>query len=244
MRKKVLLSSGGMDSFLLAHELELEGALHLFVNVGQEYGRKEWAAAQFAADCAGAEIKTIQVSDMAQFEHKQTGIIPFRNAELILCAAQFGEDIYLGVIADEVNSDKSPEFLAAMKTVLDISHRAQYWTEGREFQLKTPFRGYTKTELVKRYVAAGYPLPNLFKTVSCYDGGDVHCGRCSSCFKRWVALTVGLGQDAADPATPVHPWARHPGMWQTRTYWMQKLATYAPRRRREVMVALDIAGIP
>lgn len=244
MRKKVLLSSGGMDSMLLAHELELKGAIHLFVNVGQKYGRKEYDAARHVADTAGAQFETMQASDMCRFEHSATGIIPFRNAELILCAAQYGEDIYLGVIADEVNSDKSPEFLAAMKQVLDISHRAQYWTEGREFQLKTPFRGYTKTELVKRYIANGGSLTDLFQTVSCYDGGDKHCGRCSSCFKRWVALTVALGQDAADPVAPVHAWARHPATWQTRAYWLQKLATYAPRRRREVMVALDIVGVP
>lgn len=237
MRKKILLSSGGMDSFLLAHEPELAGADHLFVNVGQEYGLKERRAAKFIADEVGATLHDMQASDMARFEHKPTGIIPFRNAELILCAAQYGEDIYLGVIADEVNSDKSPEFLDAMTRVLDISHRGQYWTEGRTFRLLTPFRDTTKTELVRRYLARGGDLQRLLKSVSCYDGGLQHCGRCSSCFKRWVALTVATGKDAAE----FQEWQTHPGKVHLRSYWERKLLGYPARRVHDVFTALDIA---
>lgn len=237
--KKALLSSGGMDSMLLAHEPELAGAVHVFVNVGQQYGFKEYNAAKFVAESCGAPFETMQASDMARFEHKETGIIPFRNAELILCAAQFADTIYLGVIADEVNSDKSEQFCDAMEAVLCISHRRQYWTEGRGFAIETPFREVTKTELVRRYIAAGKPLDMLLKTVSCYDAGDQHCGRCSSCFKRWVALTVATGVDAA----ALQPWAHHPAEWKTRAEWEAKLEGYASRRRDDVFAALDIAGV-
>lgn len=239
MRKKVLLSSGGMDSFLLAHEPELEGADHVFVHVGQRYWLKERHAAEYIAETVGAKLHNMQTLDMAAFEHRETGIIPFRNAELILCAAQHGDDIYLGVIADEVNSDKSVEFLMAMRSVLNISHRGQYWTKGRTFELLTPFRNTTKTELVERYLQRGGNLDHLLKSVSCYDGNAMHCGRCSSCFKRWVALTVATGQDAAG----LQPWAHHPAHWHTRAHWEAKLEGYAERRRGDVFKALDIAGV-
>lgn len=235
--RKVLLSSGGMDSFLLAHEPELAGAAHLFVNVGQRYGLKERAAAQYVAQCVGAEYHDMQASDMCRFEHAETGIIPFRNAELILCAAQYGEQIYLGIIADEVNSDKSPEFLDAMVQVLNISHRGQYWTEGRTFTLCAPFREVTKTDLVKRYLARGGALPHLLRSVSCYSERAMHCGACSSCFKRWVALTNATNTDAVE----LEPYWEHPAKWKPRQYWEDKLASYPASRRDETMSALRIA---
>lgn len=235
--RKALLSSGGMDSFLLAHEPELDGAVHVFVDVGQAYLDKELDAARYVADTTLSELIVVRAANLCAHEHKPTGIIPFRNAELILCAAQYAEAIYLGIIADEVNSDKSPEFLAAMTDVLNISHRGQYWTEGRTFELRTPFREYTKTQLVQRYLGRGGSMGHLLRSVSCYDGGEYHCGRCSSCFKRWVALTNALGYDAED----VQRFEEHPGMHRGRKYWAEKLASYPPNRLAEVMRAYDIA---
>lgn len=231
---KVLLSSGGMDSFLLAHEPELRGAKHVFVDVGQRYIEKEREAAEYVARSAGAAFVPVLTNNLCAFEHEPTGIVPFRNAELILCAAQHGTEIYLGVIADEVNSDKSPEFLAAMKLVLDISHRGQYWTEGKTYNLLTPFRDLSKTQLVERYLNNGGILRHLLRSVSCYDGGATHCGRCSSCFKRWVALTAATGTDYGDH------FAEHPGMHRGEAYWADKLKGYPERRVAEVRRAYDV----
>lgn len=236
MNTKVLLSSGGMDSFLLAHTPELKGAVHVFVNVGQKYYKKEYPAAMFVAESCGATLHYVRASNFAQYEHS-SGIIPLRNAELILNAAQFGNHIYLGVIADEVNSDKSPEFLAAMKQVLDISNRAQYWTEGTEYELLTPYRNTTKSQLVEQYLANGGDLQTLLKSVSCYSATDEHCGQCSSCFKRWVALTNATGNP------DVQRFIVHPKHMMTREQWADKLRGYPVDRVREVMTALDIAGV-
>lgn len=234
---KVLLSSGGMDSFLLAHEPELAGAVHVFVDIGQAYASKEAEAARYVANSVQATLHHVVAANLCTFEHKPTGIIPFRNAELILCAAQYGDDVYLGVIADEVNSDKSEEFLFAMTRVLDISHRGQYWTEGRKFQLLTPFRNVTKTQMVTRYLSLGGSLKHLLHSVSCYSGSATHCGRCSSCFKRWVALTGATGTDFGAEFN------EHPATWRPREHWVDKLRGYPLSRQRETLDALDIAGV-
>lgn len=235
--RKALLSSGGMDSFLLAHRPELEGAVHVFVDVGQAYGQKELDAALYVADSVGSPLIIVRAANLFEHEHKPTGIIPFRNAELILCAAQHAEAIYLGVIADEVNSDKSEEFLHAMEQVLNISHRGQYWTEGRRFELRTPFREYTKSRLVADYLGTGGTLPHLLRSVSCYDGGSMHCGRCSSCFKRWVALTNATGQDGAK----LEPYGKHPAEHRGLAYWRDKLRDYPASRLQEVESAYATA---
>lgn len=233
---KVLLSSGGMDSFLLAHEPELKGAVHVFVNIGQKYLAKERTSAKLVANSCGAEFIEVITNQIAKYEH-ESGIIPLRNAEMLLCAAQHGEQIYFGVIADEINSDKSPEFVAAIQETMNISHKAQYWTEGKQFQILTPFREFTKTQLVQRYHDNGGSLPKLLTSVSCYDAGSHHCGRCASCFKRWVALTNvsryngwrewGFYQDPMD--------------WKSQDEWAEKLPAYSQSRQQEVSSAFAIA---
>lgn len=232
--QKVLLSSGGMDSWLLAHEPELQGAVHVFVNIGQKYVDKERSASANLAAQLDAIWETVDGPDLAKYEHS-TGIIPFRNAQMIMLAALYGEAIYFGVIADEINSDKSVEFVAAMESVLNISHRKQYWTEGKQFEIRTPFRNFTKTQLVQRYHDNGGSLPKLLTSVSCYDAGKAHCGRCASCFKRWVALTNVARADHWQEWGFVNP----PYTWKTMEEWCKKMQDYSPERKAEVNSALS-----
>lgn len=234
--QKVLLSSGGMDSWLLAHEPELKDAIHLYVNIGQKYQGKEYNAAGALAESVGATFEYVDGPDLGQYEHS-TGIIPFRNAQMILLAGLYGEEIYFGVIADEINSDKSPEFVAAIQETMNISHRAQYWTHGKNYKVKTPFRQYTKSDLVRRYLNNGGTLDKLLTSVSCYDAGTHHCGRCASCFKRWVALVN---------ATNHNDWLiwdfyANPYDWKSQVEWHEKMADYSEQRAGELISAFAIA---
>ena len=234
--QKVLLSSGGMDSWLLAHEPELQGAVHVFVNIGQKYLAKERTSAKLVANSCGAEFIEVITNQIAKYEH-ESGIIPLRNAEMLLCAAQHGEQIYFGVIADEINSDKSPEFVEAIQATMNISHRAQYWTHGKNYEILTPFRHFTKSDLVRRYLFTGGSLDKLLLSVSCYDAGSHHCGRCASCFKRWVALVNATGYDG---------WlgwgfVQHPYTWKSQSEWHDKMTAYSEQRANELLSAFTIA---
>lgn len=234
--QKVLLSSGGMDSWLLAHEPELKDTVHVFVDIGQKYARKECTAAEALARELGADFKLEHGPKLAMHEH-ETGIIPFRNAQMILLGALHGEAIYFGVIADEINSDKSSEFCKAMEQTLNISHRPQYWTEGRQFEIRTPFRNTTKSDLVKRFLTNGGSLDKLLTSVSCYDAGSHHCGRCASCFKRWVALTNALGHNGWNK------WGfqLNPYNWKHPHEWHAKMEAYTEQRAGEMISAFAIA---
>lgn len=235
--QKVLLSSGGMDSWLLAHEPELADAVHVFVNIGQKYVDKERSASANLAIQLDASWETVDGPDIAQYEHS-TGIIPFRNAQMILLAGLYGEQIYFGVIADEINSDKSPEFVKAIQETMNISHRAQYWTHGKNYQILTPFREYTKSELVRRFLANGGSFDKLLTSVSCYDAGEHHCGRCASCFKRWVALVNATNTDKWKEWGFVN----HPYVWKTRAEWYTKMRDYSEERANEIYGAFITAG--
>lgn len=225
-----------MDSWLLAHEPELENAVHVFVDIGQKYAEKEREAARVLAKDLGAVFEIVDGPDLGQYEHS-TGIIPFRNAQMLLLAGLYGEQIYFGVIADEINSDKSPEFVAAIQETMNISHRAQYWTHGKNYQILTPFRQYTKSELVRRFLVNGGSLDKLLTSVSCYDAGAKHCGRCASCFKRWVALVNAFGFNH----WKLWGFVQDPYTWKPQLEWRAKMEDYSEQRASELQTAFNIA---
>jgi len=188
MINAVILASGGLDSFLCWYIFR-QDALNVFVNIGQKYAKKEGQALRnLMRKIPEFDVVEHAGSLIGPLEDEKSGIIPNRNAELILSAAVYGERIYFGVIKDEINSDKSLEFIKAMEDVLDISNRKQYWTEGKTFKILTPTKEYNKTELIKIYLDKGGLVEHLELTVSCYSDTEHHCGDCPSCFKRWIAF--------------------------------------------------------
>lgn len=232
-KKTGVLYSGGMDSFL-AWKLHAPNAALVFVDIGQKYIAKEYAAVNATSgNTRVVVVKTMQTGK----EEMPSGIILHRNAMLVTAAAFYYNDIIMGVVADEINSDKSPEFMTAMETVLNISHRGQYWNngEGVEYSVRSPIRDYTKSELVAEYLMQGHNEDTLLKTVSCYAADDGQCGQCPSCFKRWVALTNnGMRQ----------PFQKDPLQWAVEQGIVKKTrdGTYAPRRANEILTAMRRAG--
>ena len=203
--QRVVLASGGMDSYL-TWALFAQEAPNIFVDIDQPYYGKEHRALQAIAKFWEGAFRFVAAPGPSMREHVlPSGIIPMRNAELIIAASHYGDHILLGVLADEINSDKSPEFMAAITAVLNISWWKQYWNQdirARVFNAYSPIRPYTKARAVAEYMDRRLPVEPLFATVSCYNGSmAMHCGACPSCYKRWVALKLnGLMQPfAADP---------------------------------------------
>ena len=188
MIKRVVLESGGLDSFLCWYIFR-QDALNVFVDIGHKYSRKEGRAlGNLKEQVPNFNVVEHKGSQIGPLEDEKSGIIPNRNAELILSAAVYGERIYFGVIKDEINSDKSLEFIKAMEDVLDISNRKQYWTEEKTFKVMSPYKNTTKTQLIKDYLADGGNPDILLESYSCYEGKEELCGWCKPCFRKWVSL--------------------------------------------------------
>jgi len=54
-------------------------------------------------------------------------------------------------------------------------------------ELSRPFVDWTKADIVRRGAELGLPFA---KTWSCYQGGDLHCGRCGTCIERREAFDL------------------------------------------------------
>jgi len=89
--------------------------------------------------------------------------------------------------------DCRPEFYASATETVRLGSKlgTQY---GVAIRIETPLIAMTKAEIVRAAVTAGAPLEH---TWSCYQGGDIPCGRCDSCLLRAKGFVeAGL----ADPA--------------------------------------------
>jgi len=249
----VILMSGGMDSLFawwsLRDQQDLLNAIWLYSNINAKYGEKEQSAVKNLAtlrenlnlshrwDKRAQRMVVMPSTDMSPFEDAASGIIPFRNAQLVLNAAQYGQNILLGILEDEINSDKSPEFCSVMETLLNISHRPQYWTEGKYFKVGSPIRHLNKTEALYEYLVTGGPLDMLSQTISCYSGEQGHCGECPSCFKRWVAL---VNNDMANHTE----FLSDPMEYGRKTSALYKAQTggYPNKRAQEILTAYKKTG--
>jgi len=127
--------------------------------------------------------------------------VPLRNTFFITLAAAFLESEALNLIENkklnpancEVSifvaanaidysgyPDCRPEFYQAMAKTLFKGSKlgAQY---GIAINIETPLISKTKAEIVNLGIELGAPLEH---TWSCYEGGEVPCGRCDSCVLR------------------------------------------------------------
>jgi 7-cyano-7-deazaguanine synthase len=68
-----------------------------------------------------------------------------------------------------------------------------------DLHLHAPFVQLGKRDIVK--IGAGLNVP-FEETWSCYEGSDLHCGRCGTCVERKEAFSLA---GVADPTEYSHP---------------------------------------
>jgi len=180
--KTVLLYSGGMDSLIIDHLLKPDILLNISMN--SAYDKRERRS--FEQD--NRMIYLDDVINLGRYE-RDDAIVPNRNAHLILLASHYGETIWLGSVSGDRSFDKDEKFYLRMEDLLNHMWQEQHWTEERKFSISSPFKDKTKTELVREYINNDGDINLLWKSYSCYEGREKHCGQCKACFRKWVAMT-------------------------------------------------------
>lgn len=191
--RKVLLYSGGMDSYCLAKVENPDVLLH--VGMGSQYAQAEGSHLTVPSGCVGKLIR--EYLPLGQFE-RQDYVIPARNAFLVLMAAQYGDDILLGANAADRNTDKDETFAEKITDLMQYIWQPSKWNaDGDTKQVRLPMRHLTKRQIVQAYLDAGGDELELQRdSFSCYspDSRGEECGMCRACAKKWLAL-AGCGID-------------------------------------------------
>lgn len=207
MSHAVVVLSGGMDSTVLAY---YAAGLHERVDlVSVDYGQRHRTELQFAARTAeklgaehdildlravGSKLTGSALTDDVDVPHghyaaenMSTTVVPNRNALLIsatyaVAVARKASHVLVGVHAGDhhVYPDCRPEFVDAMDVALRIGNE-----DYADLKLEAPFVTHSKTDICRLGGRLQVPFED---TWSCYEGGDVHCGRCGTCVERIEAF--------------------------------------------------------
>jgi 7-cyano-7-deazaguanine synthase len=188
--KKVLLFSCGMDCLMVNQIYKPDTLLH--INYGGKYGSQEQRSLDRLISIGAIDSSRVVNYDIGTWlgnRERDDLIIPNRNAYFVLLASELGETIWLASVKGDRSFDKDERFYRDMETVLNHMWDEQHWTERRIFDISSPVKHLTKTELIKMYLEHGGTSEHLLASYSCYSGDEVACGECKPCFRKALALT-------------------------------------------------------
>lgn len=210
MKKTIVVYSGGLDSTVLLAEMVRQGreVRALSVNYGQRH-RKEILAANEICDRLSVEHQIVNLSGLREImqgssqtdssvpvphghyaeESMKLTVVPNRNMLLLATAATWAISLKYDTIAygahagdHAIYPDCRPAFVNAFQETLALADWHKVVLEG-------PFTEMTKDQIVRMGVKAGHTeLMGL--SWSCYEGGDLHCGKCGTCVERKEAFEL------------------------------------------------------
>ncbi len=224
MKALVLLSGGLDSATCLAlavKEYGKENVIALSVSYGQKH-TKEIEAAEKIAKHYGVEKMDLDLSLIFKFSNcsllsisdeeiphesyaqqlEETDgkpvstYVPFRNGLFLSSAAAMALSrecsvIYYGAHSDDAAGSAYPDCSEVFNNAMNT---AIYEGSGRQLQIKAPFVGMTKADVVKMGMELKVPYE---LTWSCYEGNDKPCGKCGTCIDRAKAFEAN---GVCDPA--------------------------------------------
>ena len=180
---KVLLYSGGMDSWLIDKIWHPDKKI--FFDTGIEYNKEELK--RLPED---VEIIKLDLSKYELAEYSHT--VPLRNLLFISIASYYGDEICLGSVKGDCHFDNSLEFLNNTEKLLNsLYEELDALGQGhKELKIVAPYKEWSKADLLKEYVVNGGTLEEAYNsTFSCYEPIDGHeCLHCKPCFKKTIAF--------------------------------------------------------
>lgn len=202
----VVVLSGGLDSTTLLYHLLHEGhALKaLSIQYGQRHSRELESARQICR-LTSIEHRVVDLSGLSsvfghnaltdasinvphgEYDTSNMAVTAVPNRNMILLSIAIGwaialqyDSVAFGAHSGEYTpyADCQPEFAAAMNSAARVCDR-------KPIELLAPFVHWDKAAIVKRGHDLGVPFE---LTWSCYEGGNLHCGQCSTCLDRQKAF--------------------------------------------------------
>lgn len=202
VKETVLVLSGGLDSTTLLYHLLHEGhaVKALSIHYGQRHSR-ELQLAQQICQLTDVEHRLVDLSGLSaifgrnaltsssievphgEYDPSNMAVTVVPNRNMILLSIAIGwaitskyDSVAFGAHAGEYTpyADCQPQFAAVMNHAANVCDR-------RPIEVTAPFVNWNKAAIVKRGHDLGVPFE---LTWSCYEGGDLHCGQCSTCIDR------------------------------------------------------------
>lgn len=177
---KVMLYSGGMDSWLISRLWKPD--VKLYINIDGDYSKEEIKKLP-------KDVKIVDFPLLGEFELPNK-FVPLRNLYFLMIASHFGNKVCLGAMAgDWGNNDKTPKFLEDTDAMLKY-----LWDDKKvrkPIEVEQGFIYKNKSQLLKDYIAQGGTADEVRQaTFSCYTPNEEgkECFECYPCFRKFALL--------------------------------------------------------
>ena len=184
--KKILLYSGGSDSWLIDKLWRPDEKVYVDMKT------------RYSSDEIKKLDKSVNIIEfpLGKYE-RDDAIIPLRNLYLlmVICNEYPNQDlnICLGATAGDRVLDKSYVFADSASALLTYLYSPQHWIpKGRRIHINIDFKKYTKTQLLKMYIEQGGNIETAFNSsFSCYKPNNgKECWHCKPCFRKFVSFAL------------------------------------------------------
>tara|TARA_R100000664_G_scaffold28742_1_gene40188 strand:+ start:122 stop:793 length:672 start_codon:yes stop_codon:yes gene_type:complete len=214
--KVVVIWSGGMDStaLLFAEREQGNEVFGISVNYGQRHSKELDAARGIAADydinhlvvdatgikaaMLGSALTDNEIDvpegHYADESMKDT-VVPNRNMMLISLGIAHAISVGAKRVAYAAHAGDHAVYPDCRPAFADAMHQAASVCDYEPIELSRPFVYMDKGEVCAAGLRAGAPLE---RTWSCYNGRELHCGKCGTCVERIEAFGQANAEDRTE----------------------------------------------
>ena len=211
MKKVIIITSGGMDSVTLLHQVVKkhgkENVAALSFLYGSRHMEKEIPMAKFNCKKLGVKHRIIDVREVfknfksALLNHSDSEkipeghyaaanmkktIVPFRNGILLSIAAGFAETEGAKILYYGAHAGDHDIYEDCRKEFVDAMSEAIELGTMNAIKVEAPYWNDNKITILKKGLKLGV---NYAKTWTCYDPkGSKACGKCGACQERLEAF--------------------------------------------------------
>ncbi len=220
--KAITLLSSGLDSVaalaIAAESLEIEMAITF--DYGQRAGQQEMEYSEKVCEHFGIEQRIIKLDWLGEITHTslvnrdeevpslsfedidenapsmiteysaKAVWVPNRNGVMLNIAGSFAESRGCDYIVVGFNGEEAGTFPDNSRDYIQAVDNAFSYSTQNGVKVLAPLAEMGKTEIVKKALEAEAPLEYSW---SCYQGGEIPCGKCESCVRRARAFkNIGI----------------------------------------------------
>lgn len=208
MTKSIILLSGGLDSLvslgLTCQKYNVK--LALTFDYGQKSAKEEIYASFRLCKFYGLEHKVIKLDFLKEITHTSlvsddevptgSGLnnsvesaknvwVPNRNGLFLNIAASFADSENYDYIIIGANLEEGQTFPDNTQNFIDRINSEFEFSTRKKPKVLAPLINSDKNDIVKHAIEKSMPLEYV---MSCYQGGQKHCGVCESCVRLKNAL--------------------------------------------------------
>ena len=175
---KVLLYSGGMDSWLIDKLWKPD--IKLYINIKGDYSEEEIRRLP-------SDVKVVDFSFLGEQE-LENKFVPLRNLYFLMMASHYGDELCLGATAGDGSKDKCLDFLVDTENTLN-----NLWHDkkiNKDIKIEKKFVKMSKAEIIDEYIKQGGNINEIKEsTFSCYTPKEgKECFECYPCFRKFAIL--------------------------------------------------------